>query len=150
MIGNVIRAGGIRPVLLAGLVCCWFTGCGGGDQGTAKVSGVVTLNGQPVDGAAVGFIGREGARLATAQTDSAGKFTLYAALGRNVVTIAKASANPAPPADVPMEMPSEAEYQKMILKVKSEFPARYGDPKTSGLSADVVEGMPPIEFALSP
>jgi hypothetical protein len=150
MIGNVTCAGWMRPaLLLAGLACCAFIGCGG-EQGTAKVSGVVTLNGQPVDGAAVGFIGREGARLATAQTDASGKFTLYAALGKNVVTIAKASANPAPPTDAPMEMPTEGEYQKMIQKVKSEFPARYADPKTSGLSADVVEGMPPIEFALSP
>jgi hypothetical protein len=147
MTGNLISAGAIRPTLLAGmLVFC--VGCGG-EAGSTKVSGTITLDGKPVDGAAVSFIGREGAKLATAQTDSAGKFTLTAALGKNVVTVAKASANPAPAPEVPMEMPSEAEYQKMIQKIKSEFPARYGDPKTSGLSFDVVEGMEPLEIGLS-
>ena len=147
MVGNLTGAGAFRAVLLVGfLACC--VGCGG-EAGSAKVSGVITLDGKPVDGAAVSFIGREGAKLATAQTDSAGKFTLSAALGKNVVTVAKASANPAPAPEVPMEMPSEAEYQKMVLQLKKDFPARYGDPKTSGLSFDVVEGMEPLEIGLS-
>ena len=69
--------------LLVACACLALPGCGT-ESGTAKVTGVVTLDGKPVDGAAVGFIGRGGARLATAQTDSAGKFTLVAALGENV------------------------------------------------------------------
>jgi len=136
-------------ILVVAAVCFLFAGCGGAEEGTATVSGVVTLDGKPVEGAAVGFLGREGGRLATEQTDSSGKFTIVAALGKNVVTIAKASANPPPPGDVPMEMPTDAAYQKMVQEQKSEIPARYGDPKTSGLSVEVVEGMPPVEFALS-
>lgn len=149
MIGNIGRTGGLSSVLSAALVCCLLTGCGGGEAGTVTVSGTVTLDGKPLDAAAVGFIGRGGARLATAQTNAAGKFTLDAALGKNVVTVSKASVNPTPAPDVPMEMPTEAQYQKMLQQAKSEFPARYGDPKTSGLSVEVVEGLEPIEFGLS-
>jgi len=127
-------------------------GCGKPpDAGTVDVNGIVTLDGKPVDKASVAFIGKEGARLATAQTDSAGKFTIRAALGKNVVTVAKGSANPppAPPSDQPMLMPTAGEYQAMVDKVKNDFPSKYGDPKTSGLSFDVTEKMPNIEVALS-
>src|SRR5215467_1111826 len=85
---------------VAAAVCC---GCGGAaDPGTTEVHGLITLDGKPIDQASVGFIGKDGARLATAQTNSAGKFTIRAAMGKNVVTVAKASASPArPPSDEP-------------------------------------------------
>ena|SRR5688572_20106936 len=128
-----------------------LAGCGGAGAppGSVSVSGTVTLDGKPVDSAAVAFIGNEGARLATASTDSAGKFTIQAAPGKNVVTVAKASPNPTPVSDAPQTMPTEGEYQKLILSVKSEFPSKYGDPKTSGISFDVTPGMKPVEVVLS-
>jgi hypothetical protein len=137
--------------LVAGLLAASLSGCGGAvDAGTTNVSGLVTLDGKPVDKASVGFIGRDGNRLASAQTNSAGKFTIRAALGKNVVTVAKASANPAPPAsDEPQLMPTTGEYQKMSQEAKTDIPAKYGDPKTSGLSIDATEGMKEVEFALS-
>src|SRR5205823_7921813 len=80
--------------LMAGLVmavlCLAGCGGGGGDAGTVAVKGTITLDGKPVDNAAVGFIGKQGARLASAQTDGAGRFTIRAALGKNAVTVAKA------------------------------------------------------------
>ena len=127
-------------------------GCGKPpDAGTVAVNGVVTLDGRPVDKAAVAFIGNEGARLATAQTDGAGKFTIRPALGKNIVTVAKASANPPPPptSDGPQLMPTAGEYQILVEKVKNDFPSKYGDPKTSGLSFDIKEKMPTLEVALS-
>jgi hypothetical protein len=136
---------------VAALAIVLFCGCGGAaDPGTTNVNGLITLDGKPVDQASVGFIGKEGARLATAQTNSAGKFTIRAAMGKNVVTVAKASANPRPPvSDEPQLMPTQGEYQKMLQEAKTDLPAKYGDPKTSGLSVDVVEGMKEVEFALS-
>ena len=121
------------------------------EAGTMAVNGTVTLDGKPVDKAAVAFIGNEGARLATAQTDAAGKFTIRAAMGKNVVTVGKASANPSPPpsSDGPQLMPSQGEYQAMMEKVKNDFPSRYADPKTSGLSVDVTDKTKDVEFALS-
>jgi hypothetical protein len=147
--GFIVR----RLALTVGIVLAVLGGCGGpADPGTMMVSGVVTLDGKPVDQAAIGFLGREGARLATAQTDKAGKFTIRAAMGKNVVTVAKAGAPPvlAPPSSESQLMPTTTEYQQMIQNIKTEVPAKYGDPKTSGLSVDVAEGMPKeVELALS-
>jgi len=150
---NVISVGlRVRSCGALALIAALLSGCGGAaDPGTVNVNGLITLDGKPVDQAAVGFIGKEGARLATAQTNSAGKFTIRAAMGKNLVTVAKASANPtSPPSDEPQLMPSQGEYQKLLLTVKSEFPAKYADPKTSGLSIDVAADMKQeVEFALS-
>jgi hypothetical protein len=114
--------------------------------------GTVLVNDKPISGASVAFIGKEGARLSTAQTDNSGKFKIRAALGKNVVTVARAPPGgvPPPPGDEPQLMPSEGEYLKMQKAVAaSEVPAKYGDPKTSGLSFDIAEGMPAVEVALS-
>jgi hypothetical protein len=129
-------------------------GCGrvAPPPGTVNVSGQITLDGKPVDKAAVGFIGDEGARLATASTDQEGKFSIRAALGKNIVTVSKPSANPAPTSssDEPQLMPTTGEYQKMILNLKSELPAKYADPKTSGVSVEVeTGGMKPSIIDLS-
>jgi hypothetical protein len=111
----------------------------------------VTLDGKPVTEASVAFIGKEGARLATASTDKAGKFTIQAALGKNVVTVAKAAPGGAAPSpsEEPQLMPTEGEYKKIQQAAKSEVPAKYGDPKTSGISFDVVEKMQAVEVSLS-
>ncbi len=47
-------------------------------------------------------------------------------------------------------MPSEGEYIKMQKAVAaSEVPAKYGDPKTSGISFDIKEGMSSVDVALA-
>ena len=100
----------------------------------------------------VAFIGKEGARLASASTDASGKFKIRAALGKNVVTVAKAPpGGPAPPpSDEPDLMPSEGEYAKMQKAVAaSEVPAKYGDPKTSGISFDITAAMKSVDVVLS-
>jgi len=147
--GTFTAAGG----LLIFAILSGATGCGQAPEaGTVAVNGIVTLDGQPVDKAAVAFIGKEGARLATAQTDAAGKFTIRAATGKNVVTVAKASANPAPApssSDGPALMPTQGEYQVLLEKVKNDFPVKYGDPKTSGISFDITEKTKDVEVVLS-
>jgi|SRR3954468_4760821 hypothetical protein len=142
----------LLPYLTAAavLAAACLSGCGKAvDAGTVAVAGTVTLDGKPIDNAAVAFIGKEGARLATAQTNSAGKFTIRAAMGKNVVTVSKTPSTPAPPSDEPQLMPTAGEYQKMAQAAKSDVPAKYGDPKTSGLSIDVSETTKDVEFALS-
>src|SRR5436190_2155594 len=136
-LNRVANAAIVAAFALAAVI---FAGCGGAaDPGAVAINGTVTLDGKPVDNAAVAFIGKEGARLATAQTNTSGKFTIRAALGKNVVTVAKTPSTPAPPSDEPQLMPTAGEYQKMVQAVKSDVPAKYGDPKTSGLSYDVTE-----------
>jgi len=128
-----------------------LAGCGKSPEaGTVSLNGTVTLDGKPIDQASVAFIGNNGARLASATTDKAGKFTIRAALGKNAVAVSKASPAPVIPAtEEPQLMPTEQEYAKLQQAAKSEIPAKYADPKTSGLSIDVTEGMQDVELALS-
>lgn len=130
-----------------------FSGCGGGaEAGTVAIEGKVTVDDKPIAQASVAFIGNEGARLASALTDASGKFKIRAAVGKNVVTVAKAPPGGAapPPSDEPQLMPSAGEYAAMQKAVAaSEVPAKYGDPKTSGISFDIKEGMKSVDVALS-
>jgi hypothetical protein len=153
-----------RSTVLAGLaafgllVTMSAAGCGSaGDAGTIEIEGIVTVNDRPVSQASVAFIGNEGARLASALTDSSGRFSVRAAPGKNVVTVAKAPPGDlAPPSDEsdeseePELMPTEGEYAQLQKAVApSEVPSKYGDPKTSGISFDIVAGMESIVLALS-
>lgn len=150
---------GVRPstagCLVIGLaLVAGLPGCGGGaEAGTEVVQGMVTVDDKPISQAAVAFIGNEGASLAAATTDSAGKFNLRAATGKNVVTVAKAPPSGAaslPASSEPQLMPSAGEYAAMTKSLPaSEVPAKYGDPKTSGIAFDVKSGMPPIDVALT-
>jgi hypothetical protein len=138
--------------LLCAVGLCLFAGCGGGTEaGTVPIEGVVTVDDKPIAQASVAFIGKEGARLASAMTDSAGKFKIRAAMGKNVVTVAKAPpGGPAPPpSDEPQLMPTEGEYKKMQVAATSEVPAKYGDPKTSGISFEINESSKLIDVVLS-
>jgi hypothetical protein len=140
----------VASILAVAFVC---SGCGDATTaGTVEVSGLVTLDGQPVDQAAVAFIGNEGARLAAGQTDGAGKFKVRASLGKNLVTVSKDAPRSIMPETTGDDnlMPSDGEYKKMIAnKPKPSVPAKYSDPKTSGLSFDITAGMQQLELALS-
>ena len=146
----------LRSLAFAALLCATglglLTGCDGGvEAGTVPIEGVVTVDDKPIAQASVAFIGKEGARLASAMTDGAGKFKIRAAVGKNVVTVAKAPPGGAapPPSDEPQLMPTEGEYKKMQVATTSEVPAKYGDPKTSGISFDITESMKSVDVVLS-
>jgi hypothetical protein len=133
-----------------------FAGCGGGgsEVGATAVSGTVTLDGQPVEGANVAFAPKgEGGRAATGITDAEGKFTLTtleagdgAMPGSYGVTVTKKSGGSAgfvDPRDQGGEMTPE--QMKAVMeaaeggaqKSKDELPAKYASADTSGLTADV-------------
>ena len=74
------------------------------------------------------------------------------ALGKNVVTVAKAPPGGPPPAasEEPQLMPTAGEYAQMQKAVAaSEVPAKYGDPKTSGISFDITAAMKSVDVVLS-
>jgi hypothetical protein len=149
IVPRIVVAGALL-VGLSGMTL--FFGCGGGvEADTVPIEGKVTVDDKPIAQASVAFIGKEGGRLASALTDSSGKFKIRAALGKNVVTVAKAPpAGAAPPSEEPQLMPSEGEYLKMQKAVAaSEVPAKYGDPKSSGLSFEISETMKTVEVALT-
>jgi hypothetical protein len=137
------RAAGIAMV---GWLVVGLAGCGSGLLGLSPVSGKVTYNGEPLDGATVTFVAADGG-VATGITDAQGTFTLItganagAAKGSYKVTIRKVAER-----EVPEGMKGETDPTKMmsmmmkgksIPEPSSLIPARYGDPNASGLTAEV-------------
>lgn len=112
-------------------------GCGPKHPETFPVTGTVTLDGQPVAGAAVVFIPEQG-EMATATTDTAGRFELStferadgALPGRHRVTVVKTTVEP-------------GDDKKIVFLI----PKEYGNPKTSPLTWDVQKEMGPVQLAL--
>ncbi len=107
------------------------------------VSGAVTLDGQPVQGAHVAFATDRGGKayVATAVTDALGRFRLQtfrpqdgAVPGPHRVQIEKTSFS-----EPPHDLPIEASFTPVET---SHLPKRYRDAKTSGLTAEVTEQGP--------
>ena len=128
-------------------------GCGGGDNGRVTVSGAVTLDGKPLDGAFLAFIGGGGGALETATTDKDGNFKMLAAPGTNRVTVSKEDVSKAeqaaPKSDAETLMGTDAQYrEQQKSKPKALVPASYSNPETSGLSFEVAKGMQPLKIDL--
>ena len=153
-------------VWLPAVLLVWtFAGCGPDRPATIAVSGTVTLDGSPVEGAVVGFTPAEGGRPATGTTDASGKFTLTtfekgngALPGRHTVTISKTKTTGAQgdpmagqggeqgaPAGPTLSGPMRPGQQT----VEWLIPQKYSNPKTSGLSCEVKSGMEPPTFSLT-
>jgi len=135
---------------------------------TFPVSGTVTLNGQPVEGAIVTFVPTAGGKGATGRTDASGKYTLTtfasgdgAVPGQYNVKIVKFETTGTEAAAGPggAEMDEEAYTaaqdaaqeggeEEAAGAPKNLLPEKYADPATSGLKATVKEGDNTIDFAL--
>lgn len=119
-----------------------IVGCGGGGSETrnekmGKASGVVTLNGKPIDSGTVSFSNPYNGFSASGDIQLAGKFaiTLIPAGDYRVSII--------PP------MPKEAVEPSTLTVLPSGIPAKYQDPATSGLQASVPpEGVTDLKFEL--
>ena len=124
-----------------------LAGCGDGDTGpaTVPVSGTLTLNGTPVEGAEVTFVHEEFAAFAT--TDSEGRYELVpgAVVGENKVVVSKWEGGP--------EMGGgeeddgiDAEQMRMMAETggagmpKQLMPEEHSREATTGLSFEVPEG----------
>lgn len=141
------------PFLWACVLLCVssLSGCGGGATGEPKnrpkrtpVSGILTLNGTPVEGAVVTLHPTQGGNSATGRTDSSGKFVLGtfssddgavpASYGVSVVKLDAASVAPQP-------APGEPGYDPNPKTVppKHLLPEKYSNFTKSGLTKDVGE-----------
>lgn len=144
-------------VALATLVL--VTGCGPGKPATVPVSGTVTLDGSPLEGAAVTFTPAAGGRLATGTTDASGKFTLMtfvagdgAIAGSHKVGVSKMEAGATPQADPnspPGTMLSGPPGAGGSQPPKSLIPKKYSNPEKSGITVEVKSGMEPVTIELS-
>ncbi len=128
------------------LVCsAILIGCGGPAEdpnrpATVAVSGTVTYNGQPIEGATVAFLPKVPAGTgASGRTDASGKFGLTAfqpgdgaVPGSYLVTIVKTEAQGG--GEVQEDSSAAPAVPKSLL------PEKYGNPQGSGLTAEVKEG----------
>lgn len=139
-------------LLVASMGLVVTIGCNGDGPSVVKVTGKVTLKGQPIKGANVQFHPEKGP-MAIGITDDQGNFTLTtsgragAPVGLNKVAISKPAPAPAgggmPANPTPEDMAKMAAAAaqggglKRTEPPKSEVPEQYGNPATSNLTADV-------------
>jgi hypothetical protein len=160
---------------VAGAVLVMLTACGepAGPK-TEPVSGVVTLDDKPVEGATVTFAPTGSGSAASGVTDAAGTYKLTtfragdgAVMGSYAVSITKTEGSDQ--ANVNLEGLSEEEAMKKAAeayyksssfkdmgnprsggtKTKDLLPAKYKDAANSGLTADVKAGENKLDFKLS-
>ena len=134
----------LLPVIL---VSCTLLGCGSGAD-TARVTGVVTLDGVPVEGAGVVFMPDAGGRPANATTDASGRFTVDAPVGPNVVSVTKTRRLGGAPAGEGAEQETAADMGEQA-ELEYLVPMKYGTPTTSDLKVDVATGMQPVTLELT-
>ena len=134
-----------RTIPLLGLVAltALFAGCGPSRPETIYVKGVVTLDGNPVEGAAVLFSPTDG-RPASGITDAQGEFELQtfaprdgAILGTHKVTVTlkKVTGVAADPDGL------SGEVSPGGMQIKWIVPEKYSKPNSSGLSIDVTNSI---------
>lgn len=130
---------------VAMLAAAFLVGCGGTDYPkTVEVTGMVTLDGEPVPNAIVTFMPADGRRAATGYTDNDGQFTLTtyqdgdgAVPGTHNIAI-NPKEPPPMPGDVAVMGGARPESSQNYTP---PFPVKYGRPKESGFTAEVtVEG----------
>lgn len=126
---------------------------------TYPAHGVVTFNGQPVEGAGVTFISPGAPRYSMGKTDAAGKFSLStyeaddgAFAGKHAVVVVKkpprnAAAEPAAspeapvkPADIDAAMAQQAVQAVKAAKARSVLPEKYADERTTDVHVEVGTG----------
>lgn len=159
-----LREAGHRCVLgLVAMATVSVFGCSGdtGRPKMAPVSGQVTFQGKPVEGAIVSFSAEGSPRVASGTTDANGRYKLTtfdtndgAPVGDHAVTIAKQKKSAGPTQEINLDNPGDA-YTKQMNAAASgeasgehELPAKYADPKESGLRRTVTE-QGPNEFTFA-
>lgn len=138
----------VRRYFAALLLIVLASGCGE-SYSLRPVSGTVTYNGKPVEGASLVFMpDTSGQPFGTGVTDAAGKYTIStngkpgAVAGNHKITIVKLrqtaggdSSGDAAPSPEDMK----AQQMKGPPQSKHELPEKYSFPQGSGLTANVGE-----------
>jgi len=130
-------------------------GCGPSRPETVPVTGSVTLDGKPVDNAAVAFFPEGGGLPARGMTDGSGKFTLMtfvagdgALPGNHRVSVTKSETLAAPAVAAPGETLETPTDGGAAENVKHLLPIQYSSPSTSQLTTEVKRGMGPVVLGL--
>lgn len=143
LVGQARFAGGLLGILLAAALA----GCGS-RSATVTVHGTVTLDGKPVEGAAVMIEPSGDGIPAIGMTDASGRFKIEAPLGKSRVAISKtvpaSAAQGVLRADEGVRLSGNADR----VSVKYVTPIKYASALTSGLTLDVRAGMDPVRLAI--
>lgn len=134
--------------LLGILLAAALAGCGS-RSATVTVRGMVTLDGKPVEGAAVMIEPSGDGVPAIGMTDASGRFKIEAPSGKSRVAISKtvpaSAAQGVLRADEGVQLSGNADR----VRVKYLTPIKYASALTSGLTLDVRAGMDPVRLAIT-
>ena len=150
--------------LILGCLGVSFFGCGQSSGPNVQyVHGVITLDGAPIEGAAVFFSPEDSSGIgASGMTQSDGSFTLNAqaakpgagtVVGEYAVTVSKVEMLEFPDIDEDDPRYGTAEQERLEeaasrAKPKVIVPEKYNTPESSPLHAEVVSGMNEFKFDL--
>jgi hypothetical protein len=145
----------ISRLLTVSLLLAGFTGCGPSVKVpvTVPVSGVVQVDGQPVEGAKVLFIPLEKtSNSCVGTTDATGKYELSQASfrgatpGRYKVTVELYKQTDGKP--IPDEMKNDPMQLVAMGRAKQFLPRKYSDPAATELTGEVEEAATTLDFSL--
>lgn len=145
----------IASIALLSLGVAILLGCGRTREGvpTVAVSGKVTLDGQPLGGAEVRFVGEKHVGFAVTEADGTFKLIRGAQAGSNQISISKIDESKLPPNMRGLstaDLQSIAQGQGMKTMPGQVVPPKYSDPVTTTLTMDVpAEGTSSADFPLS-
>ena len=150
--------------LILGCLVVSFFGCGQSSGPNVQyVHGVITLDGAPIEGAAVFFSPEDSSGIgASGMTQSDGSFTLNAqaakpgagtVVGEYAVTVSKVETPEFPDIDTDDPRYGTAEQERLEqeanrAKPKVIVPEKYNTPESSPLHAEVVSGTNEFKFDL--
>lgn len=152
-------------LIVIGLMAC--LGCGEVDDGlprTVKAAGVVTCDGQPLEGASIVLMQDSGTNFARGISDARGRFSLAAyetksgaVPGTYKVTVSKTvTIEKATPSQVPTTLAADSQHAaegdegRGNASWVNDLPAKYNSPVTSGLTVTIPEeGTSDIRIELS-
>lgn len=142
-----------RPASLLSLfvIMMCLNGCGPSGPVVIPVSGVITLDGKPVENAAVMFVSASGGRPAAGSTNANGeyKLTTFAdddgcVLGKHRVSITLNRVEGSGGTNTPEGAVSGSGLIKTIWII----PEKYSDPTTSGLTEEISREHHRCDYAL--
>jgi hypothetical protein len=148
----IVRSFRACAVLAAVALFGWAGGCGSGGPELVPLTGTVTLDGNPVEGASVTFMPQSSGQPATGTTDAAGKFTLKThphgegvMPGKHKVTVQKMETT----GFVADEDGLSGGISPEGIQETWHTPKRYASAETTDLVVEVESGMEPVELRLS-
>lgn len=128
----------IRRLLAVGLMTAvlGIGGCGGEPVG--MVSGLVTLDGKPVDGGTVSFLPPAGGIPVTTAIGNDGRFTATGVpVGEMMVGVQSPGDNTPTAGEIIKNQGAKSGPQAAPPKPPMRFPDKYADPSASGLKVAV-------------